>query len=605
MPFKGDFINNPLLNLSPLPTTDFQSIFLSKFINQEFFQKLCILLLYQADLSGVLNVKATEVTKFLIKFIYSISKDVRNLTTNSFTVSNNVISKLIFITKRILEMRENVNLRLVTYDNILNHFPKRDITTDKFLHLVSDNRITNMTDFRVSLDYVFQLIQAYNEINEVKKSLVQWLQFIENANKDDVSVFNLMKQYKETISDAYNDLSKLQVIAKQENLSDYFVLNNVSSVKKITRDILNFLQNGYSFFKTGYNLIDTEVGGFESSSLSIISGPSNHAKSILLINLMYSIIVSNAKEFQPNDTLVFITLEDDCYKLLRRFISIFGNYDADLVRKAWVKSAALLKENNSNDQIDKKVFDLISILLTESIRKVTGKNVNVVLKHCNENSFSPADICKFIDTLKLQGFNTRCLFVDYIDVMTTSSPTNKGDDYTNQGIIVQELRLLSRNYNLVLVTITQNVRSSENFDQAMSNQLIGDSIKKIRYADFVYMIRQRFDLDLLSEQVKNDVVDPNDNSSANLSLVDLSSPEFRKLIPFEIKITKAKEGKKGASKFHLFNGNNLRIYNTLKEFYSDLPQYKKINKDLSIIIDLLNDNSIQIPSNITESNILI
>lgn len=318
---------------------------------------------------------------------------------------------------------------------------------------------------------------------------------------------------------------------------------------------------------------------------------------------MCRIIINNVKDFKPNDTLVFITLEDDCYKLLRRFISIFGNYDADLVRRAWIKSSTLLKREDRCDQTDKKVFDLISTLLTESIQKITGQHVNVVLKHCNENSFSSADACKFIDTLKLQGFNTRALFVDYIDVMTPSSPTSKGDDYTNQGQIVQELRLLARNYNLVLVTITQNVRSSENFDQAMSNQLIGDSIKKVRYADYIYMIRQRFDLDLLSEQVKQDVADPNDTTS--LSLVDLSSPEFRKLIPFEIKITKAKDGKKGASKFHLFNGNNLRIYNTLKEFYSDLAQYKKINKDLSVTIDLLNNISIQIPTNITESNILI
>lgn len=586
-----------------LPTTDFSSIFLSKFINQEFFQKLCIILLYQANLSGILNVKSVEVTKFIEQFLFNISKDIKNLSTNVFLIPNSVIQQYIFISKRILDLKDDINVRLVTYDNILFHFPKRNITTDKFLHLISDNRIQNIVDFRDSLDYTFQLIQAYNEIKEIRKTLIQWLQFTKDASKDDVSVFNVMKTYRDTISTAYHDLSKLQVIVKHESLADYFVLNNSASIRKITKDVMSFLETGFNFFKSGYELIDSEIGGLESSSVHLITGPSNHAKSIFMINMFCRLIINNAKDFKPNDAVVFITLEDDIYKLLRRFICVFGNYNASLVRETWIKSSALLKEEKHSEQIDKKVFDLIATLLNESVRKITDGKVNCVLKHCNENSFSPADASKFIDTLQLQGYNVRALMLDYIDVMVPTSKVH-GDEYVTQGQIVQELRLLARNYGLLLLTITQNIRASENFEQAMSNQLIGDSIKKVRYADYIYMLRQRFDLDLLSEQVKHDVSDPTDTSNP-LSLVDLSSPEFRQLIPFEVRITKAKDGKKGATRFHLFNGENIRIYNTLKEFFSDLPEFKKINKDLAVTIKLLNNMSIQIPTDITDANILI
>ena len=189
------------------------------------------------------------------------------------------------------------------------------------------------------------------------------------------------------------------------------------------------------------------------------------------------------------------------------------------------------------------------------------------------------------------------------------TPTSKnfsgGDEYVSQGQIVQEMRMLARNYSLPIITITQNVRSSENHEQKMSNQLIGDSIKKVRYADFIYMIRQRFDLDLLSEQVKQDVIDPNSNESFNLSLMDVSSPEFKELIPFEIKITKAKEGKKDVSKYHLFNGGNLRIYNTLNEFFADLPEFKKINKNLGDTINLLNTVLVQTPEMDDSTDLLI
>jgi hypothetical protein len=412
---------NPQINVPKSVNENFSSIFLSKFVNPEFIQRLSSLLLYQSDLSGSLNVKSTEVVKFINQFLYNIKKDINSLSSNVFSMPNTVVQTYLSITKQLLDLRDDVSSRLVTYDNVLSHFPKRDVTTDKFLHLVSTNRIGNITEFRTTLDYILQIMQAYNELKEVRKTLSQWLLFTENATKDDVSIFNTLKEYKETIINAYNDLSALQVLIKNESLSDYIILSDVESIQKVSKDVITFLESGYAFYKTGYPLIDNSVGGIESGSVSIITGPSNHAKSIFMINLFNRIILNNVNQFGKNSACVFITLEDDAYKVLRRFISIFGNFDSNLIRKAWIRSSQLLKEEKSNTRIQKKVFNLITELLNESVRKVTEGKVTCILKHCNENSFTPADASKFIDTLKMQGYDVCFMAIDYIDVMYKAS----------------------------------------------------------------------------------------------------------------------------------------------------------------------------------------
>jgi len=98
------------------------------------------------------------------------------------------------------------------------------------------------------------------------------------------------------------------------------------------------------------------------------------------------------------------------------------------------------------------------------------------------------------------------------------------------------------------------------------------------------MIRMRVDTDILSTNVKPDVCK---DQTENISLLDMGGSYVQQVVPFEVKITKAKEGKKNIAKFHLFSGTNLKIYDTLSEFYMDLPVYKASSAALKNQIDLL------------------
>ena len=108
---------------------------------------------------------------------------------------------------------------------------------------------------------------------------------------------------------------------------------------------------------------------------------------------------------------------------------------------------------------------------------------------------------------------------------------------------------------------------------------------------YIYMIRMRRDLDILSDAVKTHIYD--ENSTSQLTLQDVSiNQEIQKLIPFEIKITKAKDGEKDKFKYLLFSGSNTKIYDNMDEFILDLPEHKRVNKELYGSLNLLgNENS--------------
>jgi len=191
--------------------------------------------------------------------------------------------------------------------------------------------------------------------------------------------------------------------------------------------------------------------------------------------------------------------------------------------------------------------------------------------------------------LSIEGYNTKIVIVDYIDVMVPSNNRYSNfDDYNSQGQIVLELRGLSRSYSVPVITATQNTRASENTSYSLSNEQLGDSIKKLRYADYLYMIRMNRDINVDSDTVKKDI----QGDDEDIDIFNMGSDIFN-LIPFEFKITKAKEGRKNIHQYHLFNEKNLRICSTISSCKQDLIDMKKTQKKLDKYLILI-DNNIEV-----------
>lgn len=560
------------------------SSFISQFAKPDIFEDIINVSLFQSDFTTNAVSSSNDITSLIKSFISEVRKDVNKYNIQTYIPIQNLVS-LMDITKQILDIRDDIGSRIITYENVKQHFPKRSIFIEKELDKVINKRLPNIEEFHKTVDKIILICQSYYEIVNMKNTLTKFDVFFDTLNNDNINLFNKLIDYKNVIIDSYNSLSNLQTINKAEHLSDYIVLSDNLAFNNISDKLVTFLSNGYNYFKSGYPIIDDNVGGIESSSVHIISGPSNHGKSLMLVNLCRNIIKNNIFA-DKNDAILYITLEDDIYKLIRRFISIFGNNDAETLRKIFVSASEKLK---LRPNLKTNIQEIYNQLLQDSLKDIVDNKCTLILKHSNENTFSPADISRFIDRLSIEGYNTKIVIVDYIDVMVPSNNRYSNfDDYNSQGQIVLELRGLSRSYSVPVITATQNTRASENTSYSLSNEQLGDSIKKLRYADYLYMIRMNRDINIDSDTVKKDT----QGDSEDIDIFNMDSDLFN-MIPFEFKITKAKEGRKNIHRYHLFNEKNLRICSTINSCKQDIIDMKKTQKKLDKYLILI-DNNIEV-----------
>lgn len=563
------------------------TIFLSNYLNKQFLSNILSCLVYQADLTLVLpSSNNIEVYSFLNTFVYDLFSELKNDNQDLNIPRKHYLSLLNFI-KEIISLKEDASYSFVNYDNLLSYYKGVEHFVKNVLSEVVDNPIPDNESFVKLFSSIIQDIQIYNQMKVVKFNIFKWDDFLKQSNDENFnnSPMNWVKKFKDIIIEANSSLTELTVLKKNETLSDYLMFSDEESIKTSVESIITFLKTSFRTYKTGYDLIDDSLSGIESSSVTVISGPSNHAKSLFMVNIVKQLIENTEPDSKDNnETFVFITLEDDINKLFRRILSIFGNYDASVIKNLFNRSSEILRNTEISQVLGQNVIgDVKSLLFNiakSSILTVTQGKKKFVIKHASENSFSMGDANRFIETLTMSGHNVKGLFIDYIDVMTPSMlKTSKqfiNDEYVTQGLILHEMRTSSRAHGIPIVTITQNNRSSENVATELNNSQIGDSAKKIRYSDNILMIRQRPELDIFSEVVSNDVK----NNNEDINITDTSGDYLKYIIPFEVKITKAKDGEKGKQKFHLFNTKNLKIYQSIKELIADHKQCVNKSNDL-------------------------
>ncbi|MEO5348920.1 MAG: DnaB helicase C-terminal domain-containing protein [Magnetococcus sp. YQC-3] len=544
---------------------DLYNSFLVNFINVEFLSNLINVLLYQSNLN-VINSSEGEVSTFIKKFLVRLRKDL----TNSHNLNLPVLQcrDLINTCEKILTIKNDFSSMVINYDNIFNHFSKLNNSTTTVLKNIQENRITETLEFRKKLDDILKAIQTYNKLIEVAlPGLLQLGTLMEESNQGGTSPTEWLKNYTDVLHKGYSTLSSLKELSKDETLTDYMIFSDKNSVGPIVKDLMTFLGNSFKRYLTGYPVIDDSAGGIESSSVTIISGPSNHAKSIFMINIVKNILQLN--EWKENDAILFVTLEDDKFKLLSRAMSIFGNINNKMVKDSYERTGTL-ENKNINHRINLDKF--WNNKLNESIITITKNSCNLIIKHSVENSFSMNDVNIFIDKMKLEGKNIKFVAIDYIDVMQSSFSrySSTTDDYQLHGDIVLNMRDTAKSKGVPILTISQNNRSSED-EKFQSNKNMGGSIKKIRYADLIIMINQDTKIDILDPQVLNDV---NGTNLININTVNAK----KEGVPFQVTITKNKNGDRDVVKWHIFSKVNLRIYHDAAIYNSELKHCEKISK---------------------------
>lgn len=556
--------------------------FLNQFVNQEFIEDIINVAIYQADIDtfGQRTNRFSSMSQIEM-FLTDTLKDLNKLRkVNSLgTYPIQVIKSNIVFAKRIIDLRGTISNNLLTYDTILNNFQNIDAQTLNLVKRVIDNQIRSVDEYKTKLSTILSKIQIGNEIKSIKTGLTLLDSVRNNLNQRNCQILDSVIEFRNAIDVMSGELNKLRSINVSESLSNSIIIGG-SDYKpdNITNNIITYLSNGYAFYKSGYELIDNCVGGIEAANLHLICGPSNNAKSIFMINLLRLMILNNRNEFEPNDIVLYITLEDDIYKLLRRFGAILGNTEQSVLKYLYVSLASLLKNKDLKQEEQNgtltRIRSLLNNFINNSLYESVGKFAPFDLKHYREQ-ITPNTIKQIIEYHKSHNRRVRMCFIDYIDCMTpSSSKYTSYDDYNSHGIITQELRNIAQEFLVPIITITQAVRGTESTD-FMSNDNIGDSIKKVRYSDYIYMVRLRRDLQILAENVKKDIIEPSElEETKSTTFTDLENGTNSKLVPFEITITKAKDGDRGISKFHVFSPYNLKIYDKLSSYYADIPTLK-------------------------------
>jgi len=562
---------------------DFYNSFLKSVLNKDFLSNLINVSLYQTDFSSVSG--NHNISGILKDFLTGIRKDLYN--SEGLNVPHNQLKNIINLAVSILELKEDVSTRYINYDTILKiHFPTLDGPTQMIIKNVQQNRIKDAEEFKTKLDELLLNVRIYKTYEKgVHPTLKKIGAFHASIEQGEMDPTMCNKLYRDIIYEAHGALSELPVLNDNEKRSDFMIFDDDESIPVIAKETNDFLSKTFRRYKTGYDVIDDASGGIESGSVSIISGPSNHAKSIFMINIIKNVIEQN--DWKENDAVLFVTLEDDKFKLTARLISIFGNNHAGQVKDVYERVSNMM---NENPELASATEGFIGNLVKHSIISTTKDNCKLIIAESKENSYSMADINRQIDTFRERdGINVRFVAIDYIDVMNASYSkyTSTSDDYNLHGDIVSNMRDCAKSRGIPILTITQSQRGAEDA-QIQTNNSIGGSIKKVRYSDLVIMIKQCSEVDFLGEQVGKDI---GLQKASGLSNAD----ELNKFgIPFEVTITKNKYGDRNMTKYHIFSKLNLKIYQDIVLYAKDMKESKKKFKETANALENLefsNSNS--------------
>ena len=571
--------------------------FMRMFASETMFTDILKLALYPSDF-GKLSTSSTTITAHMRNFLKEIKNKAVKINLENF----NTIKEQTSFVDTILNIRE-ANSVIITYDNVDSYISGLSIAQNNILNNAKQDRITDDDTFRITLSNILSIIDCYTEFLTMSQTLNDEDLFLQKLKNNKVSPLEAIKEFKDLRIKQYNILTNLKSINKQEQFTNYFVLGSPKSNDKVSSALTKFISSGFNSFNTGYGFFDKNLEGIETSSVYMITAASNHGKSLLLVNLCKSIIESNLHSWQNNDVVLVFTLEDDIFKVSRRFTSIFGNYKYNTIKTMYksfsdsLKSAELSGIDTTG--LTNTFKNVINDLLKNSISVVCDNKDRIILEHCDENTFTATDLANRIENFRIMGYNVTLVILDYVDCMTTSISSNLGarpaNMYEKQGQIVQELRAISRQKKVSIITASQNKRDSESNTTVLDNSQIGDSYLKIRYSDFVIMGRMHRDLDIFNNpEIKDFLLPDFDNlEDQKLKNMVITYKEYLKQIinPYEIKITKAKESNRDVTYYMAFCSENLKIYNNIYEFINEMDEMKRRSKLLQ--------NSIEQSTNLT------
>ena len=209
---------------------------------------------------------------------------------------------------------------------------------------------------------------------------------------------------------------------------------------------------------TGWGPLDKAFnGGYERGTLTTFIAPTGAGKSMFLVNC-------GAAALEQGLNVAYITLEMADWKIGLRFDSYYSGVEINAVP-------------DNKDHVK-----------TEALSKVKGK---LFIKEWPTKTASVQTIRAYLQKLAAtKGFVPDMLVVDYADLLRGSNGF-KDKRFELEGIY-EDLRAISQEYNMIVVTADQTNRSGLDMEIVTIGQ-IGESYAKATVCDVIMTISRRME----------------------------------------------------------------------------------------------------------------
>jgi len=297
-------------------------------------------------------------------------------------------------------------------------------------------------DFDVARNhqYLFDQTNKYLKEQALKKAILESVDII--SNKGD-----------------YGNVRQLVDAALSKDLKIDLGLDYFASISDRLRRMFN---PQVSRVPSYYPILDEYInGGFPPYTLSVISAAVGGGKSLFMSNMAQ-------RQIQQGYNVALASMEMSEDMFAQRFDALFTNKDINRIYVTQDLKANLLrtlKELKENPN--------------------TGK---LFIKQFPTGATSVLDIRAWLRELQIRGIVFHIIYADYINLMKPSYAT-KGDLYSDVKKITEELRALSFEFGVPVVSVTQLNREGARITlQEIDFTYISESMGTVATVDFLAII---------------------------------------------------------------------------------------------------------------------
>ena len=210
-------------------------------------------------------------------------------------------------------------------------------------------------------------------------------------------------------------------------------------------------------YSSGYKKLDQYLdGGIKSREINLFMANSGGGKSLTLANIANNI-------FKQNGRVLYLSFELFQDRVDKRLHSIVGGISPDLIEQQPEVAAAKIEQE---------------------VNKYSGE---IIIRYLPAGT-TPLQIRSYLKTLESEiGYIPEVLILDHIDLIYPDQRVPLSDVFTKDKLVIESVRNIAVEYNLAVLTASQQNRSAVNAETIDHSHIAG-GYSKIQTADNVISI---------------------------------------------------------------------------------------------------------------------